>query len=98
MDGGILSTIGKGCFRRIIEAVIAAKGDQWNSIPADTARSDAETILEAVVAELGVVPIVAALDRQGLKGKAYRYSIAPLVEEAQSRRVERKAMGEGAPS
>jgi hypothetical protein len=91
-----MSTTGKRRFRRIVEAVIEAQGANWKSITGDTARGDAEAILEAVVAELGVEPVVTALDHQGLKGEAYRYLIAPLVAEAQSRRGQRNTVDGGA--
>src|SRR5262249_47354614 len=71
-----------------------AKGTQWKSVTADTARIDAEAILEAVVADLGEESVVAAINRQGLKGAAYCYLIGPLVDEAKSRRVERNAAAE----
>lgn len=53
------------------------------------AQSDAQRILEAMIAEFGIEGAVSALDNQGFKGKAYHYLIAPLCEEAYRRRVEK---------
>jgi len=71
----------------IIEAVIRQKGSEWNQSTQDTARSDAQRILEALVAEVGVGRAVHALDNQGLAGYAYRYLLNPLYAEAQRRRA-----------
>lgn len=71
---------------RIVEAVIAQRGAAWNESTQKVARTDAERILEALVAEAGVEGSVAALERQGFDGMAYRYLLRPLVEEALRRR------------
>ncbi len=71
----------------IIEAVIRRKGSKWGQSTQVTARSDAQRILGALVAEVGVVGAVQALDRQGLAGYACRYLLSPLYAEAQRRRA-----------
>jgi hypothetical protein len=71
----------------IIEAVIRQKGSGWSQSTQDTARSDAQRILEALVAEVGVERAVQALDHQGIAGYAYRYLLKPLYAEAQRRRA-----------
>ncbi len=71
---------------RIVETVIKKKGGEWSPSSQETVRGDAEKILEALVAEVGVEATVQALDRQGFEGKAYRYLLTPLFEEAQRRR------------
>jgi hypothetical protein len=73
---------------QILSAVFAAKGESWNAETHKVARTDALRILEALVAEYGVENAVQALDRQGLKGSAYRYLLKPLYSEAQKRRAE----------
>lgn len=69
-----------------MEAVIAAQGDRWSDATRQTARSDANRILEALVSDIGVQGVIDAMDRQGFEGAAYRYLIAPLFDESASRR------------
>lgn len=73
--------------RAIVEAVILEKGSEWRKSTQDTARSDAQRILEALVAEVGVEHAVQALDKQGIAGYAYRYLLNPLCAEATRRRA-----------
>ena len=73
--------------RRIVDAVIDQKGDQWGESTRKVARSDAERILEALVAEYGVETAMLALDHQGFEGNAYRHLLTPLFQEAQRRRL-----------
>lgn len=72
--------------RNILQTIIDEKGDDWGQSTHQVARSDADRILEALVASLGVDACVAALDEHGLEGKAYRYLLTPLHAEASSRR------------
>ena len=71
--------------KNIVEAVIALQGDKWSEATRQTARSDANRILEALVSDIGVQGVVDAMDRQGFEGAGYRYLIAPLFEESASR-------------
>lgn len=70
----------------IVEAVIATKGDAWNESTRITARTDAERILEALVAEYGVEAAYRALENQGFEAKSCGYVLKPLFEEALARR------------
>lgn len=70
----------------IIPALIAEKGDSWNAATADVAATDAQRLLEALVAEVGVEGTVAALTNQGFDAKSYGYLLAPLHKEAIARR------------
>jgi hypothetical protein len=70
----------------IIPEVIANKGACWNEETQRVARSDAQRILESMVAEFGVEAAVSALNNQGFKGDAMRYLLNPLYEEAVRRR------------
>jgi hypothetical protein len=76
--------------KNIVEAVIASKSDEWGDATRQTVRSDANRILEALVSDIGIQGVVDAMDRQGFEGAAYRYLIAPLYEEAASRRPPRE--------
>lgn len=73
--------------QRILATIITEKGDRWNDATRDVARSDAERVLEAMIAEHGVDNAVQALDNQGLSGAAYRYLLDPLFAEATRRRL-----------
>ena len=70
----------------IVQTVIEQKGSIWNEETHRVVRTDAQRILEALVAEYGIEKSVCALDNQGLKGSAYRYLLKPLHDEAQRRR------------
>ena len=70
----------------IVQTVIEQKATSWKDETSKVARTDAQRILEAIVAEYGVENCVRALDNQGLKGVAYRYLLKPLYAEAQRRR------------
>jgi hypothetical protein len=70
----------------ILAAVIEAKGAAWGEETRKVAQTDAQRLLEALVAELGVEACVQTLDRQGLKGAAYSYLLKPLHAEAIRRR------------
>lgn len=70
----------------IVFAVIEQKADSWSEETRKVARTDAQRVLEALIAEHGVEDAVHALDNQGLKGSAYRYLLKPLHAEARRRR------------
>ena len=74
----------------IIDAVMETKGVRWNAETRKVARTDSLRVLEAMVAEFGVNGAVQALDNQGFAGKAYRYLLDPLHDEAMRRRVASK--------
>jgi len=79
----------------IVPTVIAQKGDDWNEETHKVACTDAQRILEALIAEFGVENAVQALDNQGLKGSAYRYLLKPLhVEALRRRRVNQSSTSE----
>ncbi|MBM4032384.1 MAG: hypothetical protein FJ291_11425 [Planctomycetes bacterium] len=84
--------------RAIIEAVIQEQGSEWSRSTQDTARSDAQRILEALVAEVGIEGAVQALDRQGIAGYAYRYLLNPLYVAAMRRRTRANKAEPGAES
>jgi len=69
----------------IIETIIKAKGDAWGESTQTTVRSDAQRILESLVAECGVDGTEAIMNKHGFEGAAYRYVIKPLYDEARVR-------------
>ena len=71
----------------IVPSVIAQKGAAWGDETRKVAQTDAQRVLEAMVAEFGVDGAVRALDAQGFKGPAYRYLLNPLFDEAHRRRL-----------
>ena len=71
----------------IVPSVVAQKGAAWSDETRKVAQTDAQRVLEAMVAELGVNGAVRALDAQGFKGSAYRYLLNPLFDEAHRRRL-----------
>ena len=75
----------------IIETVIERKAGEWNQSTATVARTDAQRVLEAMVAEYGINAAIQALDNQGFTGKSIRYLLTPLHAEAISRRERTKA-------
>jgi hypothetical protein len=70
----------------IITTVIEQKSGTWGDETRKVARTDAQRVLEALVAEYGIENTIRALDRQGFKGSAYRYLLKPLHTEAVRRR------------
>lgn len=70
----------------IVSKVIADKGAGWGAETQKVAQTDAQRVLEALVAEYGVEAAVRALDKQGFRGDAMRYLLKPLYEEAARRR------------
>jgi hypothetical protein len=70
----------------ILRKVLSIMDTRWSASSKDTALSDAERVLEAMVAEYGIEAAVYALDNQGFKGDAMRYLLNPLYEEAIRRR------------
>lgn len=81
----------------ILPTVIEQKGNAWSEETCKVARTDAQRILEALIAEYGVENAVQALDKQGLKGSAYRYLLKPLhVEAIRRRRVSQSSTTEAA--
>lgn len=83
---------------QIVPTVIAQKGDDWNEETHKVVRTDAQRILEALIAEHGVENAVQALDKQGMKGSAYRYLLKPLHAEALRRRQVSQSATQGAAS
>jgi len=71
----------------IVPSIIAQKGPAWGDETRKVAQTDAQRVLEAMVAEFGVDGAVRALDNQGFKGSAYRYLLTPLFDEAHRRRL-----------
>lgn len=71
---------------QILSTVIEQKGDAWNEETQKVVRTDALRILEALIAEYGIENSVKAMDKQGMKGSAYRYLLKPLHAEALRRR------------
>ncbi len=82
----------------ILTALIEQKGDTWNAETHKVVVADAQRILEAVVAELGVQACIHALDRQGFKGSAYSYLLKPMHEEALRLRARHADSRASAPS
>jgi hypothetical protein len=78
----------------IIRKVIADREGSWGEATQKTAHTDAQCVLEALIAEYGVDAAIDALDHQGFEGKAMRYLLIPLHEEA----TRRRAMAQQSPS
>lgn len=76
--------------RPLVQSVIDSQG-QWAKPSVEVNTTDAQRILESLVAEYGVDATVAAMDRQGFKGQAYKTLIALLHREALARRAQRHA-------
>lgn len=70
----------------ILRAVCDAKAGCWHEETQKLAATDAQRVLEAMIAEYGVDGAINALDNQGFRGDAYRYLLNPLHEEAMRRR------------
>ena len=70
----------------LVPAVIELKGEDWQQSTRTLAASDAQRVLEALIAEYGVEAAVSALDRQGIRGMSYLYLLRPLHAEALRRR------------
>ena len=70
----------------ILSKIIEDKGDGWSEETRKVANTDAQRVLEALVAEYGVENTMRALENQGFKGKAYSYLLNPLHSEAVKRR------------
>ncbi len=71
----------------IIESLIELKGKNWNKSTQEVVRTDAQRILEAMVAEYGVDGAVKALQNQGFAADAYLYLLKPMDKEARKRRT-----------
>ena len=76
--------------RTIVEAVIEKKGENWNDSTRKVVRTDAQRILESLIAEYGIEASVRAMEHQGFEGEAYRYLLGPLHDEAIARRPTRE--------
>ncbi len=77
-------------FTSIIDAMIQAKepvADNYRP----TLHTDAGCILEALVAELSEEQVCTALNKQGLRGDAYRSTLRALTKIAVERRPQRLA-------
>ena len=79
----------------ILPTLIEQKGETWSEETRKVAQTDAQRVLEALVAEHGVDAAVQALDNQGFKGSAYTYLLKPLHAEACRRRLRAKGDLEG---
>jgi len=71
----------------ILPTVIANKRGNWGAETRKVAESDAQRVLEALIAEFGIDAAIRALDNQGLRGSSYSYLLKPLYEEAVNRRA-----------
>lgn len=85
-----MSAAGKRRFRSVIEEAISSKPNIAD-ITADTFRSDAAAILEAMIAEFDESDVLKAMRNQGFKAEAYRSTIKALAKVASERRLQRKA-------
>lgn len=85
-----MSVAGKRRFRSVIEEAISSKPN-IAEITADTFRSDAAAILEAMIAEFDESDVLKAMSNQGFKAEAYRSTIKALAKTARERRLHRKA-------
>lgn len=72
-------------YRALIDAVVESSTLQSKN----TARTDANVALEALLAKCGVEETLEAISKHGLKGESYRYIVDRLYDEAR-RRVGRK--------
>jgi hypothetical protein len=70
----------------IVDKIMADKATTWAEDVRQAAPTDAQSVLEALLAEYGVGAAVRALDNQGFLGEAMRYLLNPLYEEALRRR------------
>jgi hypothetical protein len=77
---------GKQRLPAIVQTVCETQSNTWSKVTRDTARADAQRVLESLIAELGVENAVQAMHNQGFDGQAYRYLLKPLYEEARRRR------------
>jgi len=75
----------------ILPKVIETKGTDWNDATQKVAQSDAQRVLEAMLAEFGLEEAIRALDNQGFQGASYGYLLKPLHEEAVRRRQRAQA-------
>ena len=75
----------------IVPTVMENKGADWGAETRRVAESDAQRVLEALIAEFGVEAATRALDNQGLRGNSYTYLLKPLYEEAVNRRARARA-------
>jgi hypothetical protein len=74
----------------LVEDAIKAKGEIATSY-ANTIRSDASAILEALVADLDTAALDQALEMQGFKlSSSYHTTLRALAEVARTRRTQRK--------
>jgi|GEM_PF-2367286 len=76
----------KNRFRPLIDVVASQKLKDGDWKTDETARKDAVKVLEAIVAELGVVGCLAAIEKQGFNADSYKYIVEPLHEESVRRR------------
>lgn len=70
----------------IVASVIAAKASSWNASTQKVAAEDAQRILEALVAEVGIDGARVALTNHGFEAASYAYLLGPLYREALARR------------
>jgi hypothetical protein len=72
----------------IMDTIGKTKEMAWNEETKKVAQTDAQRILEAMIAEFGIEAAERALDNQGFRGTSYAYLLAPLHEVATQRRGE----------
>ncbi len=75
----------------ILSALFEQKADTWGEATRKVAMTDAQRMLEALVAEVGFEATLQAMENQGFESGAYRYLLAPLHAEAVRRRGDAKA-------
>lgn len=76
----------------IVSTVVERKAENWSEETRKVANTDAQRVLEALIAEYGVENAMRALDNQGFKGRAYGYLLQPLYIEALQRRMQYRAL------
>lgn len=77
---------------RLIDAVAQDPDRPWKENTREQFVIDANAVLEALLVENGVDATLAALERQGFRGR-YRHVVEPLYQEAVSRRARRLRPG-----
>ena len=77
---------GKQRLPAIVQSVCETQAHAWSEAKRDSARADAQRVLESLIAELGVENTIQAMHNQGFDGEAYRYLLKPLYDEARRRR------------
>ena len=71
----------------IIATIIDQKSLSWSDETRKVAGTDAERVLEALIAEVGIEGTRRALTNQGFKAESYGYLLNHLYTEAAARRA-----------